>query len=147
MWFTIWYLQKISINTKQLSFLTMLATTWSWKLLCSCKGRVLDLGVSIFTIRTSMVTEEMVIIWSWTLLAHGCGGWDFELHWAKFNMRIGFNSPSKYLCLVLKFDVVNLYASMLLYVFFLCHPNDSPSFLVMEPNFAPFVFGCHLCLV
>jgi hypothetical protein len=51
-------------------------------------------------------------------LAHGCGGWDFELHWAKFDTRMGFNSASKYLCLVLKFDVLNLYASMLLSNFF-----------------------------
>jgi hypothetical protein len=70
-------------------------------------------------------------------LAHGCGGWDFELHWATFDMTMGFNFPSKYLCLVLKFDVLNLYASMLLSIFF-GHPNDSLSFTVMEPNSALF---------
>jgi hypothetical protein len=52
-------------------------------------------------------------------------------------MRMGFNSPSKYLCLVLKFDVLNLYASMLLSIFF-CHPNDSTSFFSNGAKFCTF---------
>jgi hypothetical protein len=32
-----------------------------------------------------------------------CGGWDFELHWAKSNIRLGFNSPSKCIRFVFSF--------------------------------------------
>jgi hypothetical protein len=31
----------------------------------------------------------------WGLLTFGCGVWDFKLHWAKSDIRLGFNSPSK----------------------------------------------------
>jgi len=30
------------------------------------------------------------------LLTFGCGGWDYELHWAKFVIKLRFNSPSKF---------------------------------------------------
>jgi len=35
-----------------------------------------------------------------------CDEWDFELHWAKLNIKLGLNSPSKCLCLVYKFEVL-----------------------------------------
>jgi hypothetical protein len=39
----------------------------------------------------------------WGLLTFGCDGWDFELHWAKSNIKLGFNSPSKCLQFVFSF--------------------------------------------
>jgi hypothetical protein len=34
----------------------------------------------------------------WGLLTFRCSGWDFELHWAKSDIKLGFNSPSKCVC-------------------------------------------------
>ncbi len=36
---------------------------------------------------------------SWDLLTFGCGGWNFELHWAKSIIRLGFNSLSSFVVL------------------------------------------------
>jgi hypothetical protein len=51
------------------------------------------------------------------LLTFGCGGWNFELHLIKFDIKLGFNSPSKCLCLVYSFEVLNLDVSMSFFVF------------------------------
>jgi hypothetical protein len=76
----------------------------------------LDLNLNIYVsmIMTSyMVTRKMVFI----LLTFGCGEWDYELYWKKSNMKLEFDSPSKCLCLVCKFELLNWNASM---SFFVC---------------------------
>jgi len=76
----------------------------------------LDLSIYVSMIKTSMVTREMVFVSSWILLAFGCAEWDFKLHWAKSNIRLRFNSPPNLcLCLVCKFEVLHLHASMSLW--------------------------------
>lgn len=84
---------------------------------------------------TSLVNRDFVwfLIGFSNLLTFGCGGWNSELHLLKFGIRLRFNSPSKCLCLVYNFEVLNLDVSMSLFVFL------SPSFSAMESHF-PLVF-------
>ncbi len=59
-----------------------------------------------------------------------------SLHWTKSDIRVGFNSFEIFM-LVCKFEILNLDASMSLFVFV------SSSFSVMEPHSPPvFLVGC-----
>jgi hypothetical protein len=51
------------------------------------------------------------------LLTFACGGWDFELHWAKSDIRLEFNSPSN--CVQFVFSFRFGFASMSLMSLFL----------------------------
>jgi hypothetical protein len=48
-------------------------------------------GSCFFMIWTRIV---IMFISSWVLLTFGCVEWDFELHWAKFDIKLRFKSPS-----------------------------------------------------
>jgi hypothetical protein len=53
-----------------------------------------------------------------SLLTFGCDGWDFKLHWAKSDTKLGFNSPSKCVCvLFLGFKFCNNVTSCLCFSF------------------------------
>jgi hypothetical protein len=88
----------------------------------------LDLNVFVFTIMTMWSSEKWCLFHHAFLLTIGCGKRDFELHWAKYNIKLSFNSLPKCLCLICKFEILNLDALMLLFVFI------SPSFSKMEPH-------------
>jgi hypothetical protein len=87
----------------------------------------LDLNVFVFKIMTMWSFQKCCFFYHGFLLTFGCGKWDFELHWTKSDIELSFNSLSKCLCLVCKFEILNLDALMLLFVFV------SPSFSKMEP--------------
>ncbi len=97
----------------------------------------LDLNAFVFTIMTMWLLEKWCLFHHGFLLTFGCGKWDFELHWAKSNIKLSFNSLSKCLCLVCKFEILNLDALMLL----IC-----VCFSFLFKNGAPFLivfFGGH----
>ncbi len=76
----------------------VLLTTWaelSFK--CSCFHN-LDKFDQLWLCFVSYDVMRFTEIW--------CDEWDFELHWAKLNIKLRLNSPSKSLCLVYKFEIL-----------------------------------------
>jgi hypothetical protein len=133
-----------------------------WKCVCWCYhfrihvhsmfvSSNLDLNIYVSMIMTSyMVIGKMVFISSHILLTFRCGGWDYELYWTNFNMKLELNYLSKCFCLVCKFELLNLNVSMSFFVcaFSFLFSNGttfSTSFFGgCQLNLLEIFCGCHL---
>jgi hypothetical protein len=65
---------------------------------CSCSFHYCLLNFSVFlsTIGTSLEPWSLVTWWLFYFWTFECGGWDFELHWAKNYVILELNYPSKF---------------------------------------------------